>query len=61
MIYDNFTGKPLDRPSDALPGRLNEDCDECGHYLISRCGMCGAPICCPACCAEDARESRSPQ
>lgn len=28
-------------------------CDDCGHFTIDRCPRCGAPQCCPRCCAED--------
>jgi hypothetical protein len=52
--YDSFTGKPIDRLSDLLPRRTDQICDDCGTYLIDRCGRCGAPVCCPRCCAEDA-------
>lgn len=30
-----------------------EKCDECGTALISPCLDCGAPVCCPLCCAKD--------
>jgi len=30
-------------------------CDTCGGALIDRCGVCGAPVCCPWCCKVDAK------
>ena len=49
---DNFTGKHF--PSEyEYNERLDEVCDKCGTNLITRCLVCGAPVCCPKCCAED--------
>jgi len=47
---DRFTGKPIDRIR--LPKLNGETCDECGSECIDNCIICGAPQCCPACCAE---------
>ena len=30
---------------------MSERCDDCGTELIDKCAVCGAPICCPLCCA----------
>lgn len=30
-------------------------CDECGTECVDRCLSCGAPQCCPRCCAEAVR------
>jgi hypothetical protein len=46
---DYFSGKPI--PS-IWPKETREKCDECGTNLIDRCMRCGAPVCCPKCCAE---------
>jgi len=27
-------------------------CEHCGTELIDKCYRCGAPVCCPRCCAE---------
>ena len=32
------------------------NCDTCGEELIDRCFICGAPVCCPRCCAEATRQ-----
>lgn len=50
MIANRWTGKLIDKPSDALPSESTERCDECGARLINRCLRCGAPVCCPRCC-----------
>ena len=52
MKYDRFTGKPFDKTSDRLPEANGHFCDECGTELIDHCIICGAPQCCPKCCAE---------
>ena len=58
MTVDIYTGKQIDRPSDNLSnGGIGEYCDECGTELIDKCARCGAPICCPECCAEDEEDS----
>ena len=51
-LCDLYTGKPVDRPSDLLPEPNGLFCDKCGTEAIDRCPMCGAPVCCPKCCAE---------
>jgi hypothetical protein len=51
-VVDKFTGKLQDHLSDMLPFPNGGFCDDCGHYTIDRCGMCGAPQCCPKCCIE---------
>ena len=48
---DKFTGKQVDKISDLLPEDNGQFCD-CGTELINRCYICGAPICCPACCEQ---------
>lgn len=52
VIYDSWTGKPVDKLSDLLPASAGFACDECGAEVISRCIRCGAPVCCPRCCFE---------
>lgn len=51
--HDLFSGKPRDRASDNLPKLLAERCEDCGSHLINRCLRCGAPVCCPQCCADE--------
>ena len=31
-------------------------CEHCGTEIIYDCYVCGAPLCCPKCCAEATRE-----
>ncbi len=38
------------KESEAVPDR--QKCDECGTKIIDQCFKCGAPQCCPKCCAE---------
>jgi len=38
---------------DAMEGVIR--CPECGEVCIDGCVMCGAPQCCPACCAEESK------
>lgn len=52
MLFDPWTGKPIDQISDFLPTRAGYVCEECGADVISRCPRCGAPQCCPRCCFE---------
>lgn len=52
MYTDRFTGKLIDYPSSNLPSLNGDKCDNCGSELIDRCIRCGAPQCCPWCCAE---------
>lgn len=52
MAIDRFTGKPIPRPSDALPQLNGGKCDVCGTPTIDHCIHCGAPQCCPKCCQE---------
>jgi len=54
MLYyiDEITGKKVDRLSDLLPLSQKNQCEECGTNLIDHCLLCGAPVCCPKCCAE---------
>ena len=56
MTVDPYTGKPVHQASDLLPSPNGETCDVCGTELIDRCLVCGAPQCCPICCAEAAQE-----
>ena len=56
MLIDRFTGKPVYKPSDLLPALNGGRCDECGTQTIDRCLRCGAPQCCPACCADSSVE-----
>lgn len=60
MYFDNWTGKPINKPSDSLPEFNGELCDECGSALIDRCLRCGAPVCCPVCCEREAQANRTP-
>lgn len=53
MPIDPWTGKPVDRRSDLLPSQSRETCETCGTAIINRCQRCGAPVCCPRCCAEE--------
>lgn len=53
MTIDRFTGKSLDRPSDNLSALNGRHCKTCGTGIIDRCQRCGAPQCCPKCCADD--------
>lgn len=48
-VIDHWTGKP--RPSSLPNGKRK--CEN-GHddFIISDCPVCGAPQCCPTCCAE---------
>ena len=35
-----------------VPAQLGKErCDDCGTELIDSCLICGAPVCCPKCCA----------
>lgn len=52
MLYDPWTGKPVDKLSDFLPTPNGKVCEDCGSECISRCPRCGAPQCCPKCCFE---------
>jgi hypothetical protein len=52
-IRDPWTGKRVDKLSDLLPSEGASLCEECGTRLINRCLRCGAPVCCPKCCAQD--------
>lgn len=57
IIIDRFTGKPIPRPSDALPRLNGGKCDVCGTPTIDHCIRCGAPQCCPKCCQEGENDS----
>lgn len=55
------------RPSITEFNRNNgTPCDDCGTECQDNCLVCGAPQCCPKCCAEataeiiEAREERTP-
>lgn len=63
LLYDPWTGKPVDRASDLLPSPAGRLCDDCGADVINRCMRCGAPTCCPRCCfeASEALELEDPQ
>lgn len=52
-VEDRFTGRLYDKLSDLLPSPNGSTCDYCGHFIIDRCPMCGAPQCCPRCCREE--------
>lgn len=56
-VIDRYTGRVYDNLSDMLPYPNGMYCDDCGHYLIDRCAMCGAPQCCPKCCIDSLQES----
>jgi len=58
---DRFTGKPFDRISQRLPKSNGETCDHCGGECIDNCMRCGAPQCCPACCADSEAALRKAQ
>ena len=50
-----FTGKS--QPHSGLPRSSDgEKCEECSTVLVYNCIFCGAPVCCPKCCAEAAKE-----
>jgi hypothetical protein len=51
-MIDNFTNQPIDKPSDIFPRLNGGHCDFCGSATIDHCPVCGAPQCCPRCCAE---------
>ena len=55
-MIDKFTGKPIDKLSDRLPHPNGGRCETCGTETIDHCPVCGAPQCCPSCCADAARE-----
>jgi hypothetical protein len=55
MATDQYSGKPMDKPSDALSSKNGGRCETCGTETIDRCTRCGAPQCCPKCCAETVR------
>ena len=52
MYCDRYTGKPVDHFTDLLPSPNGGQCEACGSETIDRCLVCGAPQCCPVCCAE---------
>lgn len=52
-----YTGKELDKLSDNLQRLNGRICDQCGSECIDRCLRCGAPQCCPKCCAEEHRKT----
>ena len=61
MWTDQYTGRQLDRPSSRasrLPAENGQTCGECGTKLIDRCYRCGAPVCCPRCCEDAAKEAK---
>jgi hypothetical protein len=51
-MTDKFTGKPIDKASDRLPHPNGGRCETCGTETIDHCAVCGAPQCCPSCCAD---------
>jgi len=53
--FDTFTGKQLDGPH-LMGTSTGEFCEVCGAEIIARCPRCGAPNCCPGCCANSALE-----
>lgn len=57
MKHDKFTGKPIDKASDCLPHLNGGRCDACGTETIDGCPVCGAPQCCPRCCADAIEEA----
>lgn len=56
---DRFTGKPVDSFVELLPCLNGGVCEVCGAGTIDRCLVCGAPQCCPVCCAATTRELRT--
>ena len=60
QLFDPFTGKPVNKPSDLLPTANGCMCSDCGAALIDRCPACGAPQCCPRCCYESSHVSEKP-
>ena len=55
-IIDKWTGKP--RPK--YLSSSGEVCDDCGAELKNDCAVCGAPVCCPRCCAEFVQATEPP-
>lgn len=35
---------------------IRSKCEHCGGDTVDGCNVCGAPVCCPRCCAETTRE-----
>lgn len=59
MAVDRFTGKLIDSPLDNMPTLNGGICEICGTLIIDRCLVCGAPQCCPKCCAEATEELKN--
>ena len=57
-LFDKFTGKSIDKPSDRLPHYNGGKCDTCGNPTIDCC-WCGVPQCCPKCCEESIRDEKT--
>lgn len=56
--FSNLTGKIIPATEPLYATQLAEKCEN-GHdcFLIGNCLRCGAPVCCPECCAEDSRNA----
>lgn len=48
--------KDTEQQRDCLNGNI---CFTCGSECIDKCSQCGAPQCCPKCCAETIREIKN--
>ncbi len=46
----DITGKTISSIQDY---KEHEKCEFCGGELISNCWICGAPVCCMACCVKE--------
>lgn len=55
---NRFSGKPEPGGFERFGRRAGYKCDDCGTECICDCMVCGAPNCCPRCCAEADREER---
>ncbi len=58
ISVDKFTGKPVPETRPRLRIPNGEHCDDCGTELVDQCWLCGAPVCCPRCCAETQADER---
>jgi len=54
-----FTGKPepVLQNSDFYNRETDSKCEHCNTNLIDNCMWCGAPVCCPKCCAESRKNA----
>ena len=55
---NRFSGKPEPGGFERFGRPAGYKCDDCGTECICDCMVCGAPNCCPRCCAEADREER---